>query len=108
MEGLGQGTRTRPPTGAQISFDLSGEKTGCELRLSEIQSLTIRFAGKGEKILLITGRLGLTGAQLKLKPQSFVISQKKSTHTWKFVQKLHNKAHLHLQKHASSTHRDTA
>lgn len=77
-EGFGQGTRTWLPTGAQTIFGLSGEKTAIfvdyELRLLELQRLCKLYLLAKEKYFLITSLLELT--QLKLKLQSFVISQK--------------------------------
>lgn len=77
-EGFGQGTRTWLPKGAQTIFSLSGEKTAIfadyELKLLELQRVWKLDLLAKEKYLLITSLLELTW--LKLKPQSFVISQK--------------------------------
>lgn len=105
-EDFGQGTLTRPPTGAQTIFGLSGEKTAIwsdgEIRLSEIQSLRKFDLLAKEKFFLINNLLELTVPQLKLKLQSFVILQKSPPPHGTCSET----AHFHLQKHAFITQVD--
>lgn len=68
---------------------------------SKNQSLRKLDFWQRKKTLLLTSLLDLmTDLQMKLKLQSFVISQKNPPPHGFFFKMLHNKAHLHLQKHA--------